>query len=217
MDASPFARWESFYVIVGSSAAALTGLQFVVVALGAEGSNFQAQGIRAFATPTVVHFCGVLLMSAILSAPWPAAADVAAALIACGVLGFGYTLVTTRRARRQEHYVPVFEDWLWHSVLPLMAYASLFASSIALLSKPIGALFVIAGAAVLLLFIGIHNAWDAATWIAIERSRKSGDGLGAVARQEAGADAVLVDADEKPRNKNHVDHDKHKRHRQRGG
>src|SRR4051812_768692 len=30
------AAWESFYVIVGSSAAALTGLQFVVIALIAE-------------------------------------------------------------------------------------------------------------------------------------------------------------------------------------
>src|SRR5947208_3307375 len=30
---SPFAAWENFYVIVGSSAAALTGLQFVVVVL----------------------------------------------------------------------------------------------------------------------------------------------------------------------------------------
>src|SRR5438034_1279313 len=29
---SPLAAWESFYVIVGSSAAALTGLQFVVIA-----------------------------------------------------------------------------------------------------------------------------------------------------------------------------------------
>ena len=28
------AAWESFYVIIGSSAAALTGLQFVVIVLG---------------------------------------------------------------------------------------------------------------------------------------------------------------------------------------
>src|SRR5205823_8429588 len=36
---SPFAAWENFYVIVGSSAAALTGLQFVVVVLGAEARS----------------------------------------------------------------------------------------------------------------------------------------------------------------------------------
>jgi len=33
---TPIVAWESFYVIVGSSGAALTGLQFVVMALVAE-------------------------------------------------------------------------------------------------------------------------------------------------------------------------------------
>jgi hypothetical protein len=33
---SPLVAWESFYVIVGSSGAALTGLQFIVIALIAE-------------------------------------------------------------------------------------------------------------------------------------------------------------------------------------
>src|SRR6266498_2323411 len=49
---SPFAAWESFYVIVGSSAAALTGLQFVVVVLGAEVNALtDVSGTRAFGTP----------------------------------------------------------------------------------------------------------------------------------------------------------------------
>ena len=68
---SPLARWESFYVIVGSSAGALTGLQFVVIALIAEAEAAASmQEIRAFGTPTVVHFCAVLFISAVLSAPW---------------------------------------------------------------------------------------------------------------------------------------------------
>ena len=67
---SPLAAWESFYVIIGSSAAALTGLQFVVIVLGAEVNALtDVSGTRAFGTPTVVHFCAVLLISAILSAP----------------------------------------------------------------------------------------------------------------------------------------------------
>jgi len=66
---SLFAAWESFYVIVGSSAAALTGLQFVVMVLGAEISAVgTVHTTRAFGTPTVVHFCAVLLNAAILSA-----------------------------------------------------------------------------------------------------------------------------------------------------
>src|SRR5262245_38998679 len=68
---APFAEWESFYVIVGSSAAALTGLQFVVLTLIADSAvGASAAEVAAFGTPTVVHFSAVLLMSAILSAPW---------------------------------------------------------------------------------------------------------------------------------------------------
>ncbi len=83
---SPFAAWENFYVIVGSSAAALTGLQFVVVVLGAEARSIGPE-VGAFGTPTVVHFCAALLISAILSVPWRAIANAGLALDAGGRSG----------------------------------------------------------------------------------------------------------------------------------
>ena len=56
---SALREWESFYVIVGSSGAALTGLQFVVMALIAEIERpSTGREISAFGTPTVIHFCG---------------------------------------------------------------------------------------------------------------------------------------------------------------
>src|SRR4051812_16249153 len=120
---SPFAAWESFYVIIGSSAAVLIGLQFVVITLNAE-MNTPGVGavIGAFSTPTIVHFCAVLLIAAILSAPWPAYASASIALGSAGVAGLVYTLMVLRRAQRQTVYVPVIEDWIWHSALPLIAY-----------------------------------------------------------------------------------------------
>ncbi len=56
--------WESFYVIVGSSAGALIGLQFVVITLIAE-SRMRSTGheLAAFGTPTVLHFVAVLLIA----------------------------------------------------------------------------------------------------------------------------------------------------------
>ena len=79
--------WENFYIIVGSSAGALTGLQFVVIVLIAEVRPRSSGGeISAFGTPTVVHFCAVLLLGAILSAPWGALSNVAFALGVCGAL-----------------------------------------------------------------------------------------------------------------------------------
>jgi hypothetical protein len=64
--------WESFYVIVGSSGGALIGLQFVVVTLLEARRNLaDSESLGAFGMPTVVHFAGALIVSAIMSAPWP--------------------------------------------------------------------------------------------------------------------------------------------------
>jgi F0F1-type ATP synthase assembly protein I len=120
---SALAAWETFYVIVGSSAAALTGLQFVVMVLGSEANALSVSTTRAFGTPTIIHFCAALLLSAILTAPWHALGNLAFGLGACGVVGVIYVVMVARRARRQAEYLPVFEDWLWHGVLPLIAYA----------------------------------------------------------------------------------------------
>ena len=110
--ALPFTAWESFYVIVGSSAAALTGLQFVVIVLGAETKAIGNGGAtRAYTTPTVVHFCAVLLVSAILSAPWPAIGGAAIALGGCGATGIVYVTVVIAKTRRQHvHRMRAEED-----------------------------------------------------------------------------------------------------------
>ena len=122
MSESALSSWESFYVIVGSSAGALTGLQFVVMALVADTRrSANPDQISAFGTPNIVHFCVVLLQSAILSAPWPAVGDAALLL---GVIG-----------------------------------------AIVLLSNTTVALFMLGTMALLLLFSGIHNAWDTVTFL----------------------------------------------------
>src|SRR3954466_3630752 len=174
----PFAAWESFYVIVGSSAAALTGLQFVVIVLGAEVNAGSSNAVtRAFGTPTIVHFCAVLLLAAILSAPWPGLASAALGLAACGAVGILYGLMVLWHARHQTDYKMVLEDWIWHCTLPVVGYATLLGAGITLPRHPVPSLFVIAATALLLLFVGIHNAWDAVTYIAIDlRQKKAGDG-----------------------------------------
>ena len=169
----PFAAWESYYVIVGSSAGALTGLQFVVMALIADSwPKGTEKEVAAFGTPTVVHFCSALLLSAILSAPWPTIGGAQAAVAILGVAGILYATITIRRARRTMDYQPVFEDWLWHTILPTIAYAAVAFAAIVLHIDHSTGLFVIAGATLLLLFVGIHNAWDTAAYVALEATRK---------------------------------------------
>lgn len=166
--ASPFSDWENFYVIVSSSAAALTGLQFVVIALISEsGARTGGREIAAFGTPTVVHFCAALLASAIVSAPWRSLVGPAIAMAVLGVAGVVYAVLVTKRAKKQTGYDPVFEDWLWHSILPFGSYATIVLASLILSRTPERALFFVGGAALLLLFVGIHNAWDTVTWITL--------------------------------------------------
>lgn len=169
---SPLSAWVNFYVIVGSSAGALTGLTFVVITLIGNDNRRGASGATsAFTTPTIVHFGTVLVLAAVLSAPWPTILPLSLLLVAIGVGMLIYASIVVRRLRRQdpETYLPVLEDWLWYGVFPLIAYIGLVIAAVFLANHPVPALFGIAGVLLLLLINGLHNAWDLATYLAIER------------------------------------------------
>ena len=166
---SPLSSWESFYVIVGSSGAALTGLQFVVITLIADlPRRNSSNAISAYGTPTVVHFTVALAIAAVISAPWPLIWPVGALLALIGAGGVGYIAIVFRRARTQSDYTPVFEDWLWHNILPFIAYAGVGVAGALLTVHPVGMLFMVAAMTLLMLFIGIHNAWDTVMFLATD-------------------------------------------------
>jgi len=172
---SVLSQWESFYVIVGSSAGGLTGLMFVVVALVKESSLPRSPDtINAFGTPNVIHFVAVLLLAAVLSAPWQRMKDPAHVVGATALAGIVYLLVVLRRMLRQSGYKPVLEDWIWHQILPLIGYAMLFVGAAGMWHDQIWALFVIGAVALLLLFVGIHNAWDTVAYV-VGNSASSGN------------------------------------------
>lgn len=134
---------------------------------GEERKPGSMQEVRAFGTPTVVHFCAALLVAAIMSAPWPSLSNLDSCIGVCGGLGIVYALRVIRHARKSA-YNPDTEDWIWYGVLPLVAYIALATAAALLWWRPIPSLFVIAGTALVLLFIGIHNAWDTVTYLAIQ-------------------------------------------------
>jgi hypothetical protein len=163
--------WEAFYVIVGSSAGALTGLQFVVLTMIAEARKARGGGgesIAAFGSPNVVHFCAALLVSAICSAPWHGLAAPGTAIAVSGVCGVIYSGIVLRRTLRQSEYRPVLEDWIWHAALPAIAYAALVHAGWAMVAHgSAGTLYEVGAATLLLVFIGIHNAWDTVMYITV--------------------------------------------------
>ena len=142
----PLSEWETFVVIA---------LRTEAIGEGVEG------GVRAFGTPTVLHFCGVLLIAAILSIPRQTVTSLALCVGGTGSAGLALSTWVVVQARRQSSYTPVLADWIWHAALPLLAYASVASAAGVLWRGPAVALDVVAAASLLLLFIGIHNAWDA--------------------------------------------------------
>ena len=149
------AGWADFYLITGTAAAALTGLQFVVQTLLASnahralGGRDPTGGIEAFGTPTVVHFTLALVVSAVVCVPWRDYGSLRATL---GILGAGalaYSAV----------------------VLPGAAYAAILLAAALLGRGAGGPLFAVAAATLLLLCVGIHNAWDTVTYLTVSAVR----------------------------------------------
>lgn len=163
--------WENFYVIIGSSAGALIGLQFVVLTLIADMpvTDDTERATHAFTTPSVVHFQVVLLLSAIICAPWGDFTIVAVLWGLAGVFGILYSAIVARRFHRQTAYEPEFEDWFCYVLLPLAAYLALILSACATRFYERLALFGVGAAMLLLLFTGIHNAWDLVTHLVFVR------------------------------------------------
>ena len=170
---SLLSSWQNFYMIMGTAAATLTGLMFVVTTLiagiDAHTSSLNA-AVSAFNTPTVVHFGTVLLLAGILSAPWQTPSSLSLLL---GVLGLGmviYSIIVLRRLRRVPHYQSTLEDWFWYMALPLLAHVLVIVAAFMLPQNLVPALYLIGLAMILLLLVGIRNAWDMVTFLAVERS-----------------------------------------------
>jgi hypothetical protein len=205
---SPLAEWGTFYVIAGTAAATLTGLMFVVLTLivGTVGRVARG-GLGVYSTPTVVHFAATLVLTVLLSAPWPARGQAGLALGLVGLVGLFYSGIVTRRsvvAAHQESYRPVLEDWLCHSILPPVGYAAVIVAAFLLPDYPTLALFDVGAVIVLFLILGIHNAWDIVTYIIAQgppRVERGDTPLAAAPtpppiREELGALAPLNGGDE---------------------
>jgi len=129
----------------------LIGLQFVVLTLIAEKPQLGTpEAGAAFARPTIVHFSTVLLLSALTRIPWQGSTTMAVLFGLIGLAGIAYALLVARRTI-------------------LAASAPMAASHLreALLGVGVAVLF--------LLFIGIHNAWDAVSYHVFVQMRKARD------------------------------------------
>ncbi len=163
--------WHDFYVIVGSGAAALTAVMFIVASLRTQAMAARTkEGIRAFVTPTVVFFVTVLLLSGLMTVP-VISRSVLGTLLGLGGLGaLGYLIgVKGHQHWRKNRNTVDLEDWTFYVGLPFLAYLLLLASGIAIWKEAALALEMVSVTALLLLAVGTHNAWDLVLWMTAQR------------------------------------------------
>jgi hypothetical protein len=171
------ADWDNFYVIAGGAAGGLTGLTFVVIALATDSQRVDVAdvpafttGLRTFMTPTIVHFGAVLTLSAFLCMPRQTMLSVSLGIGAQGIAGLLYMgSIASEIRHRPGNYIPVREDWWWNVVLPSLSYGALLVMASLIWKRPEASLYGIAAASLLLLFVGIHNAWDIAVWMSLPK------------------------------------------------
>ncbi len=161
--------WSTFYFLTGSAAANLTGIMFVVITLIDRTDRARTRdGLRVFTTPTVLHFAGVLFISASMLVPWSSFVPLTCVLVLVGGYGLAHLVVVAKHAKRMPSYEPDVEDWIAYTTLPIAAYVAIVAGGLALLRFPEQGVPAIACGAMLLAGLGIRNAWDVVTFIVTE-------------------------------------------------
>src|SRR2546421_9194228 len=98
-------------------------------------------------------------------------------LVSCIILFFFFS--SRRRHTRSDRdwssdvcssdLTPIADDWMWHVRMPVLAYAALVAGAAGLWWRPALGLVLVGAAALFLLYIGIHNSWDAAIYVSVAR------------------------------------------------
>jgi len=128
--------------------------------------------LGAYATPNVIHLGAVLLVAAIVSAAWSTLLGPSIAVGLTGLAGLVHGAMVVGRARRQSGYEPVWEDWLWYTVSLLRLRRPCPGRHLSEDGHPNSILrHRRRGAGPL--FVGIHNAWDAVTYIVTSGRRES--------------------------------------------
>jgi hypothetical protein len=163
--------WHEFFLLIGTAGFTLTGLLFVVVSFGSRTVATSAStGVRAFVSPNVVHLSATLVVAAVLLIPHVSAAVVGLFLCSGALASLGYLAYTKVHRRWRENKLSLL-DWVWFVGLPTTVYVVLFLSGVGLLLGVVWSMYGTAVALILLLVIGIRNAWDLVIWMAEQEHR----------------------------------------------
>jgi hypothetical protein len=169
---SLLAGWDNFYIITGGAAGGLTGLTFVVITLADDTRRVARLGVKAFVSPTIVHFGAVIALAAYLTMPKHTVVTLSLGLGVVGLAGLIYIATIAAAIHRMKtDYVPVLEDWIWNVILPGLCFGALLSIALLFSTRPKQCLYGVAAVIMLLMIVGIHNAWDIAVWNIINKRK----------------------------------------------
>jgi hypothetical protein len=156
MNELPLAAWRDFYAMVGTAAGVIVGATFIVASLAA-GLKDRAVGLRGFITPTAVHLGSVLVGCAILDVPTLTPVMLATLLGTGGVAGAIYSVIVATRIWGMNLDR---SDRGFYAVLPILTYLAMALAATRALWDLTETLEILAASLVVLLIVGMRNAWD---------------------------------------------------------
>ncbi len=161
--------WHDFYILIGTASATLIGLMFVAASVGARCFDAEREApLRAFLTPTVVHFGAILVTCLMGTVPSQTRSSLCALVLAGGLVGMGFTTRVWMNMHRQGITKTIdLADLFCYLFLPALSYLMMTGFGIVLSIRPNLGLELLATTLVVLLLLGIRNAWDMTLWIVV--------------------------------------------------
>jgi len=167
-----FEHWDSYYLLIGTVAGALIGLLFVVATLNAGREVTEVtRGTKTYLSPTVFHFAMVVVVSALATAPGLPARYVGLLLSACAIAGLVYSTWVCVRLRSGNMAGQHWSDFWYFGLAPTAIYLGLGATSGTAWAAPSALPYGTSVLLLLLMLVGIRNAWDLVTWLAPRQQR----------------------------------------------
>jgi hypothetical protein len=169
--------WHDFSLLVGTAAATLVGLMFVAASIGA--SVFiekDRAAMKAFISPTVVHFTTVLVIAVLSLIPtheWHTLAGLLAVVALASAIYSANLWIQLFIHRRFNIDIV---DRLFYAAIPLMGDLLLLLAAFFLLRQSETGLDLLAAGQITLLLAGIRNAWDMMIWIVVRVPTADGAG-----------------------------------------
>jgi hypothetical protein len=170
-----FDHWSDFFLLVGSAAAVLIGLIFVVISLLQDRSRSTVlAGSRLYMGPIVLGISFVLTLSAAALTPGVGRCAFAALTGIVAVWGLVRGIMSTHGIQHLSHIddgPPHWTDVWFYGLIPCVLYAAFGIVAVAYWRGWPWADYGLATAITAALLLAIRNEWDLITWIAPRNDR----------------------------------------------